>query len=62
MSCPDAVRKNHRVCTQAHTVVSIESDYQYVTTTVDPRSSQATVNNKLNKNIFCLVDAWNAAW
>lgn len=52
MSCPDAVRKNYRVCTQAHTVVSIESDYQYVTTTVDPRSSQATVNNKLNKNSY----------
>lgn len=52
MSCPDAVRINQRVCTQAHTLVSIESDYQCVTTTVDPRSSQATVNNKLNKNSY----------
>ena len=32
-------KKYQRVCTQAHTVVSIESDYQCVTTTVDPRSS-----------------------
>lgn len=32
-------KKNQRVCTQAHTVVSIESDHQCVTTTVDPRSS-----------------------
>ncbi len=32
-------KKNHRVCTQAHTVVSIESDYQCVTAAVDPRSS-----------------------
>ena len=46
-----AVRKTS-VCTQAHTLVSIESDYQCVTTTVDPRSSQATVNNKLNKNNY----------
>lgn len=33
-----AVRKTS-VCTQAHTVVSIESDYQCVTAAVDPRSS-----------------------
>lgn len=32
-------KKNQRVCTQAHTLVSIESVYQCVTTTVDPRSS-----------------------
>lgn len=31
--------ENQRVCTQAHTVVSIESDYQCVTAAVDPRSS-----------------------
>lgn len=32
-------KKNQRVCTQAHTVVSIESDYQQVTAAVAPRSS-----------------------
>lgn len=32
-------KENQRVCTQAHTLVSIESDHQRVTTTVDPRSS-----------------------
>ena len=32
-------KKNHRVCTQAYTVVSIESGYQCVTAAVDPRSS-----------------------
>ena len=32
-------KENQCVCTQAHTVVSIESDHQCVTTTVDPRSS-----------------------
>lgn len=43
-------KKNQRVCTQAHTLVSIESDHQCVTAAVDPRSSLATINNKLNKN------------
>lgn len=32
-------KENHRVCTQAHTVVSIESVHQCVTAAVDPRSS-----------------------
>lgn len=32
-------KKNQRVCTQAHTVGSIESDHQCVTAAVDPRSS-----------------------
>lgn len=32
-------KKNQRVCTQAHTAVSIESDHQCVTAAVDPRSS-----------------------
>lgn len=32
-------KKNQRVCTQAHTLVSIESAYQCVTAAVDPRSS-----------------------
>lgn len=32
-------KKNQRVCTQAHTVVSIESVHQCVTAAVDPRSS-----------------------
>lgn len=32
-------KENQRVCTQAHTVVSIESDHQCVTAAVDPRSS-----------------------
>lgn len=32
-------KKNQRVCTQAHTLVSIEFAYQRVTTAVDPRSS-----------------------
>lgn len=32
-------KKNQRVCTQAHTLVSIESDHQCVTAAVDPRSS-----------------------
>ena len=32
-------KENQRVCTQAHTLVSIESDHQCVTTMVDPRSS-----------------------
>ena len=32
-------KKNHRVCTQAHTLVSIESDHQCVTAAVAPRSS-----------------------
>lgn len=45
-------KKNQRVCTQAHTLVSIESDHQCVTTAVDPRSSLATINNKLNKNDY----------
>lgn len=32
-------KENQRVCTQAHTVVSIESDYQCVTTKGEARSS-----------------------
>ena len=32
-------KENQRVCTQAHTVVSIESVHQCVTAAVDPRSS-----------------------
>ena len=32
-------KENQRVCTQAHTLVSIESDHQCVTVAVDPRSS-----------------------
>lgn len=36
---PECGKKNQRVCTQAHTLVSIESDHQCVTTAVDPRSS-----------------------
>ena len=32
-------KENQRVCTQAHTVVSIESDHQCITAAVDPRSS-----------------------
>ena len=32
-------KKNQRVCTQAHTVVSIESVHQCVTAAVDSRSS-----------------------
>lgn len=32
-------KKNQRVCTQAHTLVSIESDHQCVTAAVAPRSS-----------------------
>lgn len=32
-------KENQRVCTQAHTLVSIESDHQCAATAVDPRSS-----------------------
>ena len=32
-------KEKQRVCTQAHTLFSIESDYQCVTAAVDPRSS-----------------------